>query len=69
MTMNTTGMLIAETDEKGAVVYVWQADHGKRPRPVSDAASCLASLDSFGIFGASKDAVRLWLLYADVEVA
>lgn len=61
-------MLIAETNEQGAVVCVSQADHGKRPRPVLDAASCLEALDSFGISGASKDVVSLGLIYADVKV-
>ncbi|TNH38086.1 hypothetical protein [Paracoccus haeundaensis] len=69
MNTNTDRMLIAETDEQGSVVCVWRADHGKRPRPVADPVTCVKMLDSFGIFGASRDAVRLWLMSSDAEVA
>ena len=43
--MDQRAMLIAEIDEEGGVAWLWRADHGKRPKPVKDAASCLREID------------------------
>lgn len=59
--MDQRAMLIAEIDEEGGVAWLWRADHGKRPKPVKDAASCLREIDGLTLFGASKPAVIAWL--------
>lgn len=59
--MDKRGMLIAEIDDAGHVAWLWRADHGKRPKPVKDAASCLKDIGSLQIFGASRIAVEAWL--------
>ncbi|QDA36884.1 hypothetical protein E4191_22800 (plasmid) [Paracoccus liaowanqingii] len=64
ITMNTNGMLIAETNEQGEIVCVWQANHGHRPKPVKDAAACLSAFGSFGTFGAPREAIMLWLTHS-----
>lgn len=59
--MDQRAMLIAEIDEEGHVAWLWRADHGKRPKPVQDAATCLREIDSLTIFGTSKPTVEAWL--------
>ena len=54
-------MLIAETDDKGRVAWLWRGIDGKCAKPVKDAASCLREIDDSAIFGASKTAVTTWL--------
>ncbi|MBM3605441.1 MAG: hypothetical protein FJX25_12020 [Alphaproteobacteria bacterium] len=54
-------MLIAELDDNGDVAWLWQADPGKRPKPVQDRAACLRDVDRFMTYGAEKTAIMNWL--------
>ena len=66
MTMDS--MLIAETDDQGAIVCVWQADHGSRPRPVKDAAACLSAIGTFSTYGAARSEILRWLTDSAAEL-
>jgi hypothetical protein len=58
----TRTVLIAETDERGVVAWVWRFGPDDRIAYPLDAASvCIDDFGHFDVAGASKDAVLGWL--------
>lgn len=55
-------VLIAETDETGAVAWVWRyAAFDRQPRPVAPGQSCGVDPHAADIHGAERGAVVSWL--------
>ncbi|MGG7644288.1 hypothetical protein ACQ5SP_05705 [Rhodovulum sp. YNF3179] len=54
-------LLIAETEENGALAWLWMARPNAVPRAVSPHEVGHLPLDEWEIHGASRDAVKLWV--------
>jgi hypothetical protein len=60
--MQSETSFIAETDELGQPVWVWQYDGARGfARPVVDAASAIRYAETASIWGAPRDTVLRWL--------
>jgi hypothetical protein len=61
--MQSETSFIAETDEFGRTVWVWQWDGAaKAARPVRDAASAVSRAEGAAVWGASRESVMGWLM-------